>query len=164
MGRCAQLETDHQRPIPVRDGSLASLPNADRASTRRAFVNARVVSKAKASSSLHAAPPPAPRRNVRTLALAVVGPGHVGSALLRQLRAAQSSVRRSHCLDIKLCAVVDSRHTWIDCDVAALNTRTGGALTWRPASLDELGPDPKSAPHAVLVDFSESEQHADHSL
>lgn len=125
-------------------------------------MNARVVSQAKASSSLHAAPPPATRRNVRTLALAVVGPGHVGSALLQQLRAAQSRVRRSHHLDLKLCAVADSRHMWLDCDDAALNTRTGGAQTWRPAALDELGPYLKGAPHAVIVDCSASEQVVDH--
>ncbi|HET7268381.1 MAG TPA: homoserine dehydrogenase [Oleiagrimonas sp.] len=124
-------------------------------------MNARV-SKAPAAANLQPAPPPAARSRMRTLTLAVVGPGHVGSALLQQLRETQAQLRRSHRLDLKLCAVVDSRHMWLDCDDAALNTRTGGAQTWRPAALDELANYLKSAPNALIVDCSASEQVVDH--
>lgn len=125
-------------------------------------MTARVVSKQNAPSGPHAAPPPAALPHMRTLALALIGPGHVGSALLEQMRAAQARLRRSHHLDLKLCAVVDSRHMWLDCDDAALNTRTGGAQTWRPAALDELGPYLKKSAHALVVDCSASEQVVDH--
>jgi aspartokinase/homoserine dehydrogenase 1 len=93
----------------------------------------------------------------------IVGPGKVGSALLTQLRLAAPRLLR-HCnLELRLRAVSDSRHMWLDCDDEALNGRTHGAQTWRPAELDEFAAyvagdrgDP-----AVLADCSASDLVAD---
>ncbi|HEX7341924.1 MAG TPA: homoserine dehydrogenase, partial [Rhodanobacteraceae bacterium] len=122
-------------------------------------MNARVSQAPPALNPLPPAPAPLP---MRTLALAIVGPGRVGGALLEQLRAAQVRLRRSHRLDIQLRAVVDSRHMWFDCDDSALNARTGSAQTWRPAALAELGPYLRRSPHALIIDCSASEQVVGH--
>nr|WP_193570556.1 homoserine dehydrogenase [Luteibacter yeojuensis] len=107
----------------------------------------------------------APRRAVAPLVVhvGVVGPGKVGTALLTQLRLMAPRLA-SHCnLELRLRAVSDSRHMWLDCDDEALNGRSHGAQTWRPADLDEFaayvagdGGEP-----AVLADCSASDVVAD---
>jgi aspartokinase/homoserine dehydrogenase 1 len=85
-------------------------------------------------------PPPAPPRTGstrrRTLAIGVIGPGRVGSALLEQLRTAQPRLARDSGLELKLCGVVASKRMWLDCDDAELNARNEGAQVWRPYDLD----------------------------
>ncbi|MEW9624676.1 homoserine dehydrogenase [Rhodanobacter geophilus] len=100
----------------------------------------------------------------RTLAVGVIGPGRVGSALLEQLRAAQPRLARDHALELKLCGVVASKRMWLDCDDAELNGRHGGAQIWRPNDLDAFaahvhGNDDR---HALLVDCSASDAVATH--
>lgn len=70
--------------------------------------------------------------------IGVIGPGKVGSALLTQLRLAAPRLLRDCNLELRLRAVSDSRHMWLDCDDDALNGRTHGAQIWRPAELDEF--------------------------
>jgi homoserine dehydrogenase len=72
------------------------------------------------------------------LHIGVIGPGKVGSALIAQLREAQPRLRREANLDLRLRAVTDSRHMWLDCDDDALNSRAHGAQIWRPAELGEF--------------------------
>jgi aspartokinase/homoserine dehydrogenase 1 len=57
-------------------------------------------------------------RRQRVLAVGVIGPGRVGSALLDQLRAAQPRLARDSGLELKLCGVVASKRMWLDCDDA----------------------------------------------
>ena len=94
----------------------------------------------------------------------VVGPGKVGSAFLTQLRLAAPRLLRECGLQLRLRAVSDSRHMWLDCDDDALNGRVHGAQTWRPAQLDEFAA--YVAGHdggvAVLADCSASDLVADH--
>ncbi|MGE7139401.1 homoserine dehydrogenase [Luteibacter sp. NPDC031894] len=121
--------------------------------------------------SIAIAPPCSPLRAAPVRAVAppfvvhvgIVGPGKVGSALLAQLRLAAPRLLRDCRLELRLRAVSDSRHMWLDCDDEALNGRTHGAQTWRPAELDEFaayvagdggGP-------AVLADCSASDFVAD---
>jgi homoserine dehydrogenase len=121
--------------------------------------------------SIAIAPPCSPLRAAPARAVAppfvvhvgIVGPGKVGSALLAQLRLAAPRLLRDCRLELRLRAVSDSRHMWLDCDDEALNGRTQGAQTWRPAELDEFaayvagdggGP-------AVLADCSASDFVAD---
>jgi homoserine dehydrogenase len=83
----------------------------------------------------------APKRAAATpcvLNIGVIGPGKVGSALIAQLREAQPRLRREANLDLRLRAVADSRHMWLDCDDDALNGRAHGAQIWRPADLGEF--------------------------
>ncbi|MDR6937765.1 homoserine dehydrogenase [Luteibacter sp. 329MFSha] len=96
--------------------------------------------------------------------LGIVGPGKVGTALLAQLRAAAPRLLRDCHLDLRLRAVCDSRHMWLDCDDDALNGRTHGAQTWRPAELDEFAAyvAGEHGEPAVLADCSASDAVADH--
>lgn len=94
----------------------------------------------------------------------VIGPGKVGTAFLHQLRDAAPRLLRECHLELRLRAVSDSRHMWLDCDDEALNGRIAGAQTWRPAALDDFAA--YVAGHrgeaAVLADCTASDRVADH--
>ncbi|HEY0199596.1 MAG TPA: homoserine dehydrogenase [Rhodanobacter sp.] len=106
---------------------------------------------------------PSTRRR-RTLAVGLIGPGRVGSALMAQLRASQPRLMRETGLDLQLCGVAASRRMWLDCDDPELNhanrLHSGErAQIWRPANLDEFaahvrGDDNR---HALLIDCSASD-------
>ena len=106
----------------------------------------------------HAAALPMVTARQRVLAVGLVGPGRVGSALLDQLRAAQPRLARAG-LELKLCGVAASRRMWLDADDPELNGRYGGAQTWRPSNLDEFAAHVRGddGRHALLVDCSASE-------
>lgn len=98
----------------------------------------------------------------RTLAVGVIGPGRVGSALLEQLRTAQHRLEGSG-LKLLLRGVASSRRMWLDCDDSELDARVGGAQTWRPTSLDEFaahvhGEDRQPA---LLIDCTASDDVVD---
>ena len=103
-----------------------------------------------------------PRR--RTLAVGVIGPGRVGSALLEQLRAAQPRLARDNALELKLCGVAASKRMWLDCDDTELNARHGGAQTWRPNDLNVFAGHVRGndGRHALLIDCSASDDVASH--
>lgn len=107
---------------------------------------------------LQAIPTPSPRS--RRLAVGVIGPGRVGGALLRQLRAAQPRLQRDMGLALQLCGVATRQRMWLDCDDPELDARDG-AQTWRPADLevfaDHVHGDGRAA---LLVDCSASEDVA----
>jgi homoserine dehydrogenase len=97
--------------------------------------------------------PPSLRQ--RTLAVGLIGPGRVGSALLDQLRAAQPRLLRDTGLALQLRGVVASKRMWLDCDDAELNARHGGAQTWRPNDLNVFAEHVRnSGRHALLIDCS----------
>jgi homoserine dehydrogenase len=111
---------------------------------------------------VRAAPRAAPSPQV--LQVGVVGPGKVGSALIAQLLTARPRLQRELGLDLRLRAVADSRHMWLDCDDEALNSRTHGAQTWRPADLGQFAAYVRGtgdAP-ALLADCSASDLVAGH--
>jgi len=106
----------------------------------------------------HAMALPTTTARQRVLAVGLVGPGRVGSALLDQLRTAQPRLARSG-LELRLCAVAASRRMWLDADDPELNGRHDSAQTWRPSNLDEFaahlrGDDRR---HALVIDCSASE-------
>ena len=103
-----------------------------------------------------------PRR--RVLAVGVIGPGRVGSALLEQLRAAQPRLVRDNELELRLCGVVASKRMWLDCDDAELNGRHGGAQIWRPNDLDAFAEHVRGSDgrHALLIDCSANDDVAAH--
>ena len=114
-------------------------------------------------------PPPAalilPARTScrRTLAVGVIGPGRVGSALLEQLRAAQPRLQREMGLMLNLCGVVASRQMWLDSDDPELNAHHERAQTWRPSDLDEFAAHVRGdGRHALLVDCSASDEVVAH--
>ena len=100
----------------------------------------------------------------RVLAVGVIGPGRVGSALLGQLRAAQPRLARDNGLELKLCGVVASKRMWLDCDDAELNGRHGGAQVWRPNDLDAFAEHVRGTDgrHALLIDCSANDAVASH--
>ncbi len=100
--------------------------------------------------------------SAQTVALAVIGPGKVGAALLDQLQAALPRLRRDAGLDLRLRALADSRRVWLG--------EHGAQGDWRahleaatPGDLDALAPHLLGAhlPHAVIVDCSASDAVAD---
>jgi len=103
-------------------------------------------------------------RRTRVLAIGVIGPGRVGTALLEQLRAAQPRLLRDAGLDLRLCGVVASKRMWLDCDDAELNGRHGGAQIWRPNDLDAFADHVRGndGRHALLIDCSANDDVAAH--
>lgn len=98
----------------------------------------------------------------QTVALAVVGTGQVGSALLAQLEAAMPRLQRESGLDLRLRALADSRRLWRGEGAAPGDWRE--LLAAAPAAgLDELATHLQSAhfPHAVVIDCSASDAVAD---
>jgi aspartokinase/homoserine dehydrogenase 1 len=98
----------------------------------------------------------------QTVALAVVGPGKVGAALLDQVQAAGPRLQREAGLDLRLRALADSRRLWLG--------EHGGDFDWRAmlagadaGELDGLAAHLLGAhlPHAVIVDCSASDAVAD---
>nr|WP_158880776.1 homoserine dehydrogenase [Rhodanobacter sp. L36] len=107
-------------------------------------------------------------RRRRALAVGLIGPGRVGSALLAQLRAAQPRLRESG-LDLQLCGVAASRRMWLDCDDPELNHaghqhHAERAQIWRPGNLDEFAAHVRGddGRHALLIDCSASDVVAGH--
>lgn len=100
----------------------------------------------------------------RQLAVGVIGPGRVGSALLEQLRAAQPRLARDSGLELRLCGVVASKRMWLDCDDAELNGRHGGAEIWRPNDLDAFAAHVRGSDgrDALLIDCSANDDVAAH--
>ena len=98
----------------------------------------------------------------QTLALAVIGPGKVGAALLDQLQAALPRLRSEANVDLRLRALATSRRMWL-CD-------HGDPADWRlriedepqPADLDAITSHllESHLPHAVVIDCSASDSVA----
>ncbi|MFT4178615.1 MAG: bifunctional aspartate kinase/homoserine dehydrogenase I [Thermomonas sp.] len=94
----------------------------------------------------------------QTIALAVIGPGKVGGALLDQLQAALPRLRQDANVDLRLRAIAGSSKLWL-CE-------HGGDADWRTrmqAEPSQTGLDGLAAhlldshmPHAVIVDCSAS--------
>ena len=100
----------------------------------------------------------------QTIALALIGPGNVGAALLDQLQAALPRLRKDANLDLRLRALATSRKTW-HCEFR-------GNQDWRermqaePVATDltALGAHllDTHMPHAVIIDCSASNAVAEH--
>ncbi len=100
----------------------------------------------------------------QTLALAVIGPGNVGAALLDQMQAALPRLRHQANLDLRLRALVTSSKTW-HCEYR-------GGEDWRARMQAEPDTTDLSAlgthlldthmPHAVIIDCSASNAVAEH--
>ncbi len=98
----------------------------------------------------------------QTVALAVIGPGNVGAALLDQLHAAMPRLHHDAGLDLRLRALADSRRLWLGehGEPGDWRTQLDGA---GPCDLDRLAGHLLGAhlPHAVIVDCSASSAIAD---
>jgi aspartokinase/homoserine dehydrogenase 1 len=109
-------------------------------------------------------PAAATTRRRKVLAVGVIGPGRVGSALLAQLRAAQPRLVRDGGLELRLCGVVASKRMWLDCDDTELNGRHDGAQIWRPNDLDAFAEHVRGndGRHALLIDCSANDEVVAH--
>lgn len=97
----------------------------------------------------------------QTLSIGLVGPGKVGSALLRQIEAARPRLLREIQLDLRLRAIAGSRRMWLGEADAAECWREGakapcdlGAFA-RHVQVEHL-------PHAIIIDCSASDAVAEH--
>jgi homoserine dehydrogenase len=107
--------------------------------------------------------PPRAHARRRVLAVGLIGPGRVGSALLAQLRTAQSRLALNG-LELQLCGVAASKRMWLDSDDPELNKRCDRAQTWRPSDLDEFAAHVRGGDgrHALLIDCSANDAVASH--
>ena len=107
--------------------------------------------------------PPRAHARRRVLAVGLIGPGRVGSALLAQLRNAQSRLALNG-LELQLCGVAASKRMWLDSDDPELNKRCDRAQTWRPSDLDEFAAHVRGGDgrHALLIDCSANDAVASH--
>jgi len=107
--------------------------------------------------------PPTATTRRRTLAVGLIGPGRVGTALLDQLRQARPRLLRDTGLELQLRGVAASKRMWLDCDDAELNERHDGAQTWRPSDLDAFAAHVQGDRRdALLIDCSADETVAAH--
>jgi aspartokinase/homoserine dehydrogenase 1 len=103
--------------------------------------------------------------SAQTVSIGVVGPGHVGRALLGQIEAVAERLRRDANLDLRVRAICDSKHLLLAEQSLALDG-------WKaqldaaplPGDLAQLADHvhAEHLPHAVIVDCSAASQVADH--
>jgi aspartokinase/homoserine dehydrogenase 1 len=100
----------------------------------------------------------------QTLALAVIGPGKVGGALLDQLQAALPRLRERHNIDLRLRALASRNALWISGHGDTTDWRTRMQAAPSSAGLDGLAAHLLEAhlPHAVVIDCSASDDVAQH--
>jgi bifunctional aspartokinase / homoserine dehydrogenase 1 len=144
-------------------------------SVAHAGVNVRAIAQgaSERSISLALAESDAPRAlrsahagfwlSPQTVSIGLIGPGHVGQALIRQLNEAAVRLRGSAGLDLRLRAVASSRRLWREArgvDVADWQTRFEDSAD--AADLDTFAAHvhAEHLPHALIVDCSASAQVA----
>jgi len=96
----------------------------------------------------------------QTISIGVIGSGKVGAALLRQLREALPRLRREAKLDLRVRALANSRHMWLD----ELGADAGDWQQQLSASTDSCDLKAFAAhvrtehlPHAIIIDCSASD-------
>ena len=100
----------------------------------------------------------------QTVALAVIGPGKVGAALLDQLQAALPRLRREANIDLRLRALASSNRMWL-CehrDDADWRTRMQGEPVQADLSAIATHLLDTHMPHAAIIDCSASDAVAQH--
>ena len=100
----------------------------------------------------------------QVMAIAILGAGQVGGALLEQLRESQARLRQRRGLDLHIRVVTDSRHAWINEGSGDLPPDWRDRLCASPAiGLDAIARhlQPGHFPHALVIDCTASEAVAD---
>jgi aspartokinase/homoserine dehydrogenase 1 len=95
----------------------------------------------------------------QTLSIGLIGPGHVGKALIRQLLEARQRLRREAGLDLRLRAVASSRRMWRDArGVEVADWQARFAASEEAADLGAFAAHvhAEHLPHALIVDCSAS--------
>lgn len=133
---------------------------AQGASERNISVAIESSDAARALRAVHAAFWLSPQ----TIALAVIGPGKVGGALLDQLQAALPRLREQHNIDLRLRALASRNALWLSGHADTADWRTRMQATPSAAGLDGLAAHLLEAhlPHAVVIDCSASDSVAQH--
>lgn len=101
----------------------------------------------------------------QTVSVGLIGPGHVGTALLEQLASAQERFREQANLDLRVRAIASSRRMLLDDQGIDLDTwrerfdREAVAHDFEALTAHVLA---NHLPHAVILDCSASSDVADH--
>ncbi|MCB1627741.1 MAG: bifunctional aspartate kinase/homoserine dehydrogenase I [Xanthomonadales bacterium] len=103
--------------------------------------------------------------SAHTLSIGLIGPGHVGKALIEQLEAVRPRLLARANLDLRVRAIASSRRMWLDdgkgeiADSLAQFQQAGEAL-----DVDRLTQwvQVQHLPHAVMIDCSAASAVADH--
>ena len=100
----------------------------------------------------------------QTLALAVIGPGKVGSALLDQLQAARQRLHDDANIDLRLRALASRKQLWLCGHGDSADWRTRMQAAASDDGLDQLARHllETHLPHAVIIDCSASDEVAEY--
>ncbi len=100
----------------------------------------------------------------QTLALAVIGPGKVGSALLDQLQAARQRLHDDANIDLRLRALASRNRLWLCGHGDSADWRTRMQAAASDDGLDQLARHllETHLPHAVIIDCSASDEVAEY--
>jgi aspartokinase/homoserine dehydrogenase 1 len=102
--------------------------------------------------------------SAQTISVALVGPGNVGSAFVRQLDAARERLKREANLDLRLRALASSRAMWLgEAALAPLQALAGFHSAPQPLDWERFADHAQAehVPHAVVLDCSASGDVAD---
>jgi aspartokinase/homoserine dehydrogenase 1 len=101
----------------------------------------------------------------QTISIGVIGPGKVGVALLEQLREAIPRLRREARLDLRVRALANSKHMWLD-ELGRTNGDwlAGLQQSSTPCDLQAFAAHVRTEhlPHAIIIDCSASDGVAAH--
>lgn len=96
----------------------------------------------------------------QTISIGLIGPGNVGAALLQQIEAARTRLRKEANLDLRVRAVSSSKRMWLG--------EAEDASDWKALATDTVDPQQlarhvhaEHLPHAVILDCSASPEVAD---
>lgn len=94
----------------------------------------------------------------QSLTIGLIGPGQVGQAFVRQVRAAQSLLRRTRGLDMHLAGAIGREKMWLAVDDPHWQVSAHHTQVWRPQDMVTFLSQVRATGHsAVLVDCSASE-------
>ncbi|HEY5890041.1 MAG TPA: bifunctional aspartate kinase/homoserine dehydrogenase I [Acidimicrobiia bacterium] len=101
----------------------------------------------------------------QTLSIGLVGPGHIGSALLDQMERQLERLRDDYGVDLRVRAIANSTSMIVDdnqIDLASWRERMSGGEHAIPADLDRLVDfvHTDAVPHAAIIDCTASESVA----
>jgi aspartokinase/homoserine dehydrogenase 1 len=102
--------------------------------------------------------------SAKTISIGLIGPGLVGSALLRQINAQKKRLRDSFNLDLRVRAIARSQHMLLGervIDLAGWEETLAASSHKTDLQALEAHVNPEHLPHAVIIDCSASQLIAD---
>jgi bifunctional aspartokinase / homoserine dehydrogenase 1 len=102
--------------------------------------------------------------SAQTLSIAVIGPGGVGRAVLKQIAAARHALLQQMNIDLRVRAIANSKQMWLSEDVYLQDDGSVAGANAEPLNHERLQQHLRAEhiPHALLIDTSAASDVADH--